>query len=156
MGKKSIIKYSNFINDSLKELMHHEPTQGVNLRKYRINNKLPKEALMYLKGCGDLEQWCISKLRILLSMYRTYDVINMLKSISDKGLNMVVSMALVNDEEELMRYVLTGTFDKAKIINILINELGINTDKAEEILSGRREGNKPIKSFKWRFLPRSI
>ncbi|ABW01486.1 hypothetical protein Cmaq_0646 [Caldivirga maquilingensis IC-167] len=157
MVKRSIIKYSDFVNDTLNSLMNHEATQESSLRKYRVNDsKVPRGVVNYFKDCGELRQWCISRLRILLSRYRWYDVANLLKAIKVKGLSVIVLMALANDEDDLLNYVSSGSFDKNKVIKILMNELGISGDAAEHLVNGKVIEHKPLRMFRWNFLPRSI
>ncbi len=157
MVKRSIIKYSNFVNTTLNSLMNHEATQELSLRKYRVNDsKVPRELMIYLKDCGELRQWCIGRLRILLSRYRWYDVVNLLKVVKVKGLNIVVLMALANDEGDFLNYISSGSFDKNKVIKLLVNDVGISSDDAESLVNGKVIERKPLRMFRWNFLPRSI
>ncbi len=155
--KKSITKYSSFVNSTLNSLVSHEAIQESSLRKYRVNDsKIPRELIIYFRDCGELRQWCISRLRILLSRYRWYDVVNLLKVIKVKGLSVIVLMALADDEGSLLNYVSSGSFDKNKVIKLLTSELGISSDAAERLLNGKGVERKPLRMFKWNFLPRSI
>ncbi|MGC8570490.1 hypothetical protein [Caldivirga sp.] len=157
MVKRSITKYSSFVNNTLNSLMDHEATQESSLRKYSINDsKIPRELGIYLKDCGELRQWCIRKLRKLLSRYRWYDVVNLLKIIKAKGLNIVVLMALADNEDDLLNYISSGSFDKTKVIKLLMSELGISSDAAERLVNGKNINHKPLRMFRWNFLPRSI
>ncbi len=157
MVKRSITKYSSLINNGLNALINHEVTQEASIRKYRVNDdKPPREVMVYVRECGELRQWCISRLRILLSRYRWYDVVNLLKSSKARGLNMVVLMALADDEEGLARYISTGAFDKTKVIQVIASELKVSINEAEDIINGGRREHNPLRMLKWNFLPRSI
>ena len=157
MAKRSITKYSSFVNSNLNSLMNHEATQESSLRKYRVNDsRVPREVVVYLKDCGELRQWCISRLRILLSRYRWYDVVNLLKVIKVKGLSVIVLMALADDEGSLLNYVSSGSFDRNKVIKLLVSEVGISSDAAEHLVNGKGIEHKPLRIFRWNFLPRSI